>query len=78
MPAWEQDEVGPVALAALGQRYRRYRLSDVAAEEAMVGSLRRFGQQTPLVACRRPHVPVTGHQTGIRCRTGRQIIRDRL
>ena len=55
MPPWEQDEVGPVAVAALGQRYRRYRLADVAAEEAMVGSLRRFGQQTPLVACRRPH-----------------------
>ena len=55
MPPWEQHEVGPVAVAALGQRYRRYRLADGAAEEAMVGSLRRFGQQTPLVACRRPH-----------------------
>jgi ParB/RepB/Spo0J family partition protein len=55
MTPWEHDEVGPVALAALGQRYRRYRLADAAAEEAMARSLRRFGQQTPLVACRRPH-----------------------
>ena len=45
--------VRPVALAALGQRYRRYRLADPAAEEAMAASLRRWGQLSPVVACRR-------------------------
>jgi hypothetical protein len=37
----------------LGQRYRRYRLGDPEAEEAMAGSLRRWGQLAPVVACRR-------------------------
>jgi ParB/RepB/Spo0J family partition protein len=41
----------PVALAGLGQRYRRYRLADPPAEEAMAGSLRRWGQLSPVVAC---------------------------
>jgi hypothetical protein len=39
------------ALDRLGQRYRRYRLADPAAEEAMAGSLRRWGQLSPVVAC---------------------------
>src|SRR5260370_711096 len=38
-------------LARLGQRYRGYRLADPAAEAAMAGSLRRWGQLSPLVAC---------------------------
>jgi hypothetical protein len=41
----------PVALDDLGQRYRRYRLGDPDAEEAMAGSLRRWGQLAPVVAC---------------------------
>jgi len=41
----------PVALNDLGQRYRRYRLGDPEAEEAMAGSLRRWGQLAPVVAC---------------------------
>jgi ParB-like chromosome segregation protein Spo0J len=45
--------VGPVALEALGQKYRRYRLADPSAEEAMAGSLRRWGQLSPVVACLR-------------------------
>jgi ParB-like chromosome segregation protein Spo0J len=45
--------VRPVALAELGQRYRRYRLADPAGEEAMAGSLRRWGQLSPLAACMR-------------------------
>jgi hypothetical protein len=49
--AWENGVVRPVALAALGQKYRRYRLADPAAEEAMAGSLRRWGQLAPVVAC---------------------------
>jgi hypothetical protein len=38
-------------LSRLGQRYRRYRLADPLAEEAMAGSLRRWGQLSPVVAC---------------------------
>lgn len=45
--------VRPVPLAALGQGYRRYRLADPLAEEALAGSLRRWGQLSPVVACRR-------------------------
>jgi hypothetical protein len=40
-----------VALAELGQRYRRYRLADADGEEAMAGSLRRWGQLAPVSAC---------------------------
>jgi ParB-like chromosome segregation protein Spo0J len=43
--------VRPVAREALGQRYRRYRLADPPAEQAMAGSLRRWGQLAPVVAC---------------------------
>jgi ParB-like chromosome segregation protein Spo0J len=48
---WEDGVVRPVPRAALGQRYRRYRLADPAAETAMAGSLRRWGQLAPVVAC---------------------------
>lgn len=50
---WDEGEVRPVARTALGQGYRRYRLADPAAETAMAGSLRRWGQLAPVVACRR-------------------------
>jgi ParB-like nuclease domain len=49
--SWHEGETRPVALAALGQRYRRYRLADPSAEAAMAGSLRRWGQLSPVVAC---------------------------
>lgn len=48
---WHEGGTRPVALAELGQRYRRYRLADPEAEEAMAGSLRRWGQLAPVVAC---------------------------
>lgn len=48
---WQQGSTRPVTLADLGQRYRRYRLADPDAEEAMAGSLRRWGQLAPVVAC---------------------------
>ena len=38
-------------LNRLGEHYRRYRLADPPAEEAMAGSLRRWGQLSPVVAC---------------------------
>jgi ParB-like nuclease domain len=50
---WDEGVVRPVSLAALGHSYRRYRLADPPAEEAMAGSLRRWGQLAPVVACAR-------------------------
>src|SRR5471030_2706319 len=50
---WNDGVVRPVSLDGLGQRYRRYRLADPLAEEAMAGSLRRWGQLSPVVACPR-------------------------
>jgi len=49
--SWDNGIIRPVALAALGQCYRRYRIADLPAEEAMAGSLRRWGQLSPVVAC---------------------------
>ena len=46
-------DVRIMALDRLGQHYRRYRLPDPEAEAAMAGSLRRYGQLTPLVVCLR-------------------------
>ena len=48
---WNEGITRPVPLDGLGQRYRRYRLADLEAEEAMAGSLRRWGQLAPVVAC---------------------------
>jgi hypothetical protein len=48
---WNEGITRPVALAELGEQYRRYRLGDPDAEEAMAGSLRRWGQLAPVVAC---------------------------
>jgi ParB-like chromosome segregation protein Spo0J len=53
MTDWRAGDVRFLAVDQLGQRYRRYRLPDPDAEAAMVGSLRRYGQQTPLVVCLR-------------------------
>jgi ParB-like chromosome segregation protein Spo0J len=49
--SWDAGEVRPLAVEALGERYRRYRLSDPAAEEAMARSLRQYGQASPVVVC---------------------------
>lgn len=48
---WNEGIARPVALWELGERYRRYRLGDPPGEEAMAGSLRRWGQLSPVVAC---------------------------
>ena len=50
---WNEGITRPVALTELGEQYRRYRLGDPEAEEAMAGSLRRWGQLSPVVACER-------------------------
>jgi ParB family transcriptional regulator, chromosome partitioning protein len=46
-------EVRAEPLACLGERYRRYRLADAHAEEAMRQSLERWGQLAPVVVCQR-------------------------
>jgi hypothetical protein len=48
--SFDDGIIRPVTLAALGQSYRRYRLADPLAEQAMAGSLRRWGQLSPVVA----------------------------
>lgn len=57
MCAWQEGEVRPLPVEALGEHYRRYRLADLAAEEAMVRSLQRYGPQSPVVVCMREEVP---------------------
>jgi len=54
---WDNAETRPLPLAALGERYRRYRLSDPGAEEAMAWSLRSYGQASPATACWRDDRP---------------------
>jgi ParB-like chromosome segregation protein Spo0J len=51
MREWENAETRPLPLGALGERYRRYRLADPGAEEAMARSLRGYGQASPVTAC---------------------------
>jgi ParB-like chromosome segregation protein Spo0J len=48
---WENAETRPLSVNALGERYRRYRLADPRAEEAMAWSLQRFGQSSPVTTC---------------------------
>ena len=50
---WNEGTPRRVGVAALGEGYRRYRLGDPEGEEAMAGSLRRWGQLSPVVACER-------------------------
>lgn len=57
MLAWDQGTVRPLALQDLGERYRRYRLSDPTAEDAMARSLRLYGQLSPVVVCLRQGQP---------------------
>jgi ParB-like chromosome segregation protein Spo0J len=45
--------VWQLPLEEIGTAYRRYRLSDPAGQEAMAHSLRRYGQLSPVVVCRR-------------------------
>jgi ParB/RepB/Spo0J family partition protein len=53
MRALMAGETGPWPVTELGLGYRRYRLADETGEREMVQSLRRHGQITPLVVCRR-------------------------
>ena len=53
MITWHDGDLRPLDVARLGDRYRRYRFTDPDAETAMAGSLRRYGQLSPLVVCLR-------------------------
>jgi ParB-like chromosome segregation protein Spo0J len=57
MNDWSEGEIRGLAVETLGERYRRYRLPDTAAEAAMVGSLARYGQISPVVVCLREETP---------------------
>jgi ParB-like chromosome segregation protein Spo0J len=57
MKDWTEGEIRWIALEAIGERYRRYRLPDTAAETAMAGSLARYGQLSPLAVCLREERP---------------------
>lgn len=41
-----------IDIAAIGERFAPLRIADPAAERAMLGSMQRFGQLTPVVVCR--------------------------
>ena len=57
MKDWPEGEIRWIAVEAIGERYRRYRLPDAAAEAAMAGSMARYGQISPLVVCLREETP---------------------
>ena len=57
MNDWTEGETRWIALDAIGERYRRYRLPDTAAEAAMASSLGRYGQLSPLAVCLRQERP---------------------
>lgn len=57
MKAWPEGEIRWIALETLGERYRRYRLADAAAEAAVAGSMARYGQLSPLAVCLREETP---------------------
>lgn len=57
MDEWTEGEIRAIAVAMIGERYRRYRLPDAAAEAAMVGSMARYGQIAPLAVCLRQEGP---------------------
>ena len=57
MKDWTEGEIRWITLEVIGERYRRYRLPDAAAETAMAGSLGRYGQLSPLAVCLREERP---------------------
>jgi ParB-like chromosome segregation protein Spo0J len=57
MTDWTEGEIRWIAVEGIGERYRRYRLPDAAAEAAMAGSMARYGQLSPLAVCLREERP---------------------
>jgi ParB-like chromosome segregation protein Spo0J len=54
---WEVGQERRLPITTFGERYRRYRLPDAAAEAALARSLTRYGQIAPLVVCLREETP---------------------
>ena len=54
---WEVGQERRLPISTFGERYRRYRLPDAAAEAALARSLTRYGQIAPLVVCLREETP---------------------
>jgi ParB-like chromosome segregation protein Spo0J len=66
------QEVRAVPVSSLGESYRRYRLADPQAEEAMARSLLRYGQLAPLTACwREGHIELLD---GFKRRTAAAVV----
>jgi ParB-like chromosome segregation protein Spo0J len=57
MTDWTEGEIRWIAVETIGERYRRYRLPDAAAEAAMASSMARYGQLSPLAVCLREERP---------------------
>jgi hypothetical protein len=57
MKDWTEGDIRWIAVEAIGERYRRYRLPDAAAEAAVAGSMARYGQLSPLAVCLREQRP---------------------
>ena len=57
MTDWTKGDIRWIAVETIGERYRRYRLPDAAAEAAMAGSLARYGQISPVAVCLREERP---------------------
>lgn len=51
-PSLVSQETMKIATAAIGERFAPLRIADPAAERAMLCSMRKFGQLTPVVVCR--------------------------
>lgn len=50
-PAISQETM-KLAISAIGERFAPLRIADPAAEQTMLHSLQKYGQQTPVVVCR--------------------------
>jgi ParB-like chromosome segregation protein Spo0J len=73
IPRFVAQETRTITLSAIGERFAPLRIADPAAERAMLSSMQKFGQLTPLVICR----SASGEQELLdgfkRLRAGRQL-----
>jgi hypothetical protein len=51
LTSWAQEEIRPLPLERIDERLHRYRLVQPKREQAMAGSLERYGQLSPIVIC---------------------------
>ena len=54
---WEPATVRAVPLTTFGESYRRYRVPDASGEGAVMRSMGRYGQMSPVVVCLREERP---------------------